>query len=118
MASQTRRSRGVAVLLAALVTTGCSSAGSTQDASEGTSGTPFTLYTHCGVENVRLDGRWWHARRPLYNDERSGPPAGWGDPHQEGTLTMESAERAVFEARGQRVVFAPAPDDEPVRVCR
>lgn len=35
--------------------------------------------------------------------------------HQ-GALTIESGHRAVFEARGQRVVFVRAPDNEPVRV--
>ncbi len=118
MTSKIHRSRSVAVIIAALVTTGCGGAASIRNAPEGTSSTPLTVYTHCGVENVRIDGRWWHARPPLYNQEGSGPPAGWGDPHQEGMLTMESADRAVFEALGQRVVFVPAPDDEPVRVCR
>lgn len=80
--------------------------------------TPFTVYTHCGVENVRINGRWWHAEPPLYNDDRSGPPDGWGDPFQEGTLTVESPRRAVFEALDRRVVFVPAPDNAPVRVCR
>ena len=118
MAGPTYRSRNVAVLLAALLTTGCGGAATTQLLAEESSSRPFSVYTHCGVENVRIDGRWWHARPPLYNEERSGPPAGWGDPHQEGTLTVESADRAIFEALGQRVVFVPAPDNEPVRVCR
>jgi hypothetical protein len=79
----------------------------------------FTVYTHCGVESARIHGRWWHAKPPLYGDtEGGGPPAGWGDPYQEGTLTVEANGRAVFEALGQRVVFVPAPDNEPVRVCR
>ena len=78
---------------------------------------PFTLPTHCGVENLRVDGRWWHAAPPLYNRAGSGPPAGWGDPVQKGRLTIESPDRAVFEALGQRVVFVPAPDNEPVRMC-
>lgn len=109
----------LAVLLAALLMTGCGSTVSTQTSPAGEpSGMPFSVYTHCGVESFRLDGRWWHARPPLYDRERSGPPAGWGDPHQEGTLTMVSADRAVFEALGQRIVFVPAPDNEPVRVCR
>ena len=30
---------------------------------------------------------------------------------------MESADRAVFEAPGRQVVFVPAPDNEPVRMC-
>lgn len=81
------------------------------------SATPFTVYTHCGVESARIDGRWWHAAPPLYNKSRISPPAGWGDPLQKGTLTVESADRAVFEALGQQVVFVPAPNNEPVRIC-
>ena len=79
----------------------------------------FTVYTHCGVESARIDGRWWHAQPPLYGDtDGGGPPAGWGNPYQEGTLTVETDDRAVFEALGQRVVFVPGPENEPVRVCR
>lgn len=119
MARSTHLARNVTPLVAALVLTGCGSTSPTQNASVAEpSSTPFSVYTHCGVENVRIDGQWWHAKPPLYNDERTGPPEGWSDPHQEGTLTMESTERAVFEALGQRVVFVPAPDNEPVRVCR
>jgi len=82
-------------------------------------GKTFTVYTHCGVESARVNGRWWHAKPPLYGDtEGGGPPPGWGNPFQEGTLTVEAADRAVFEALGQRVLFVPAPDNEPVRVCR
>jgi hypothetical protein len=119
MARSTRLARTVVVLVGALLTGGCGSTASTQEApDEAPSSTPFSVYTHCGVENVRIDGRWWHAKPPLYNNEQTGPPAGWGDPHQEGTLTVEFPDRAVFEALGQRVVFVPAPDNEPVRVCR
>lgn len=113
--------RYAAVLISAVLSTGCiSSTPTTAPAStDEPSATSFiSVYTHCGVENVRIDGRWWHASPPLYNQEGSGPPAEWGDPYQEGVLTMESADRAVFEARGQRVVFVPASDNEPVRVCR
>lgn len=119
MARSTHLARNVALLVTALMLTGCGSTAPTQEASEEEpSSTPFRVYTHCGVENVRIDGRWWHAKPPLYNHERTGPPAGWSDPYQEGTLTMESADRPVFEALGQQVVFMPAPDNEPVRVCR
>jgi len=30
---------------------------------------------------------------------------------------VESADRAVFDALGQQVVFVPAPNNEPVRIC-
>jgi hypothetical protein len=81
------------------------------------SGKQFKVYTHCGVENTRIQGVWWHAKPPLYNQRRDGPPAGWGDPYQAGTLTVVSDSRAVFEALGQQVAFVPAPNNEPVRIC-
>lgn len=118
-----RGPRNAAVLAAALFAAGCGDSASPQEGGDEPSSTPFSstsfmVYTHCGVENTRIDGRWWHAKPSLYDEKGGGPPAGWGDPYQEGTLTVESADRAVFEALGQQVVFVPAPDNEPVRVCR
>jgi hypothetical protein len=80
----------------------------------------FSFYTHCGVESAQIGGFWWHAEKPLYGDggEGVGPPAGWGDPYQQGLLTLESPERAVFIAMGREVVLRPAPTDKPLRVCR
>ncbi len=80
----------------------------------------FFLYTHCGVESARIGGRWWLAVNPLYGEGGEGvnPPAGWDNPHQEGTLLMQSPNRAVFQAKGTDVVFVPAPDDQPARICR
>jgi hypothetical protein len=107
------------VLITAALVTGCGSTASSEQAlPDEPSSTSFSVYTHCGVESARIDGRWWHASPPLYNEDQSGPPVGWGNPHQEGTLTVESNDRAVFEAVGERVIFVPAPDNEPVRVCR
>jgi hypothetical protein len=132
------RARGVAALFAAMLAAGCTSSGSLESAptetpssitssdnapsntpstSVSASGKPFDLYTHCGVENTRIRGVWWHANPALYNRWRTGPPPGWGDPYQVGTLTMLSDDRAVFEALGQQVVFVPAPDNQPVRIC-
>jgi len=80
----------------------------------------YSMLTHCGVENARINGRWWHAVPPLYGAGGEGvsPPAGWGDPFQQGTLTLQSASRAVFEARGERVILEPSPTGEPIRICR
>ncbi len=113
----TQRALHAAVVAAALLATGCGGSASPQQSGEEPSSRPFSVYTHCGVENTRIDGRWWHAKPPLYDEKGGGPPAGWGDPYQEGTLTVESADRAFFEALGQRVVFVPAPDNKPVRIC-
>jgi len=78
----------------------------------------FSVYTHCGVESARINGRWWHATPPLYGEGVSSAPAGWDDPYQDGQLTVESSERAVFEAEGTQVVFVPSTTNEPVRICR
>ena len=79
----------------------------------------FFLYTHCGVESLRVDGRWWHAVEPLYGDVSPGsPPDGWGDPFQEGELTLNSEQSITFEAEGTAVEFVPAPEDKPMRLCR
>lgn len=109
--------RSAPVLAVVVLATACGTESGSPAGSEQPSASPFNAYTHCGVENIRVDGRWWHAKPPLYNEKHTGPPAGWGDPYQQGTLTIESPDRAVFEALGQRVIFVPAPDNEPVRVC-
>ena len=121
------RALGIAALVVPLLTVGCGGSvtkGSpTEEATNPSStvhtpsGTPFTVHTHCGVESARIDGRWWHAKPPLYNESRNGPPTGWGDPQQQGLLTVESGDRAVFDTLGQQVVFVPAPDNEPGRPC-
>lgn len=78
----------------------------------------FSMYTHCGVESTRINGRVWNAVEPLYSSpEKLGPPAGWGNPEQDGKLTLESRDRAVFAALGQRVVLVPSESNEPLRPC-
>ncbi len=77
-------------------------------------------YTHCGVENALIDGRWWHVVDPLYGDggPGTGPPADWDDPSQPGRLTVDQ-DHAVFESEDAlRVVLTPARPDAPVRICR
>jgi hypothetical protein len=79
----------------------------------------FAMYSHCGVESTEFNGRVWNAVEPLYaTPERLGPPAGWGDPEQEGRLTLEAPDRAVFTALGARVVLVPSATGEPLRYCR
>ena len=79
----------------------------------------FTIYTHCGVENALIDGRWWHVEEPLYRGAPgSGPPQGWANPSQPGMLTFTSADRAVFRAGPLRVELTPSVTDAPVRICR
>ena len=78
----------------------------------------FSMYTHCGVESTNFNGRVWNAVQPLYSSpEKLGPPSGWDDPYQDGRLTLESRDRAVFAAVGERVVLTPSATGEPLRPC-
>jgi hypothetical protein len=79
----------------------------------------YFVYTHCGVESLKIDGRWWHAVEPLYGENGPGDsPDGWGDPYQEGELTLNSEDSITFEAKGNEVEFVPAPEDKPIGMCR
>ena len=80
----------------------------------------LSVLTHCGVESLNIHGRWWNAETALYGSggTGTGPPAGWSQPSQSGTLTLETSSRARFEAVGQVVVLAPSDTGEPIRTCR
>ncbi len=79
----------------------------------------YFVHTHCGVESLEVDGRMWHAVEPLYGDNGPGDsPEGWGDPYQEGELTLNSDDSITFEAQGKEVAFVPAPEDKPMRMCK
>jgi hypothetical protein len=66
---------------------------------------PYNLYTHCGIDEARINGRFYEAARPL-SDGNSNPPPGWGNPYQHGTMTLASPSEAVFtDSAGHRVVF-------------
>jgi len=69
----------------------------------------YDLYTHCGIDEARIDGRYYEAVHPL-NDGSGNPPAGWGNPYQAGTMTLVSSAEAVFTDRaGHRVAFMLRP---------
>jgi hypothetical protein len=79
----------------------------------------FFMYTHCGVESLRLDGRWWQAVEPVYGVDGPGsPPEGWGDPYEKGELTLHSDQHVTFETEDTQIAFVPAPDNRPRRTCR
>jgi hypothetical protein len=78
----------------------------------------FSMYTHCGVEDAHFNGRVWKVVDPLYSSpEKHSPPEGWSNPSQPGRLTLESPQRAVFEAPGKRVVLVPSETGQTSRPC-
>jgi len=70
---------------------------------------PYALLTHCGIDEARIGNRYFEAVHPL-NDGQGNPPAGWGNPSQQGTMTLLSQSRAVFrDAAGHHVLFRLRP---------
>ncbi|MDG4859862.1 hypothetical protein P8605_17170 [Streptomyces sp. T-3] len=70
---------------------------------------PFTLYTHCGIDEARVGKTYFEADEPL-SDGEGNPPAGWGNPGQRGTMTLKSATEAVFtDDAGHEVTFHARP---------
>ena len=53
------------------------------------------LYTHCGVFGIELGSIWFAADPPLV-EGAGNPPPGWGNPYQPGTVTLLTADEALF----------------------
>ena len=73
---------------------------------------PVDLYTHCGVFGIDIGGIWFAADPPLV-EGAGNPPPGWGNPYQPGTLTLLTADEAVFGDDAGHEVRLRA--DEPAR---
>jgi hypothetical protein len=77
----------------------------------------FDLYTHCGIYGTMIDGIWWRAKEPL-GDRHGGPPVGWTDPSQPGTMTFYGDDLAVFSTeQGLIARFTPTAFTEPQATC-
>lgn len=103
----------VGAVPAAVLVCACSSAsnpvshGSTSQA--GFAGRQYSLYTHCGVREARIGNTYYAADHPL-DDGRGNPPSGWGNPYQEGSITMPTPSTALFrDGLGHVVRFHTRP---------
>lgn len=68
----------------------------------------FRLYTHCGIDEARIGSSYYEAVHPMV--ESGNPPMGWGDPYQQGTMTLSPPNEAIFtDQTGHRVVFRLRP---------
>lgn len=105
------------VLIATVVTgalAACGTSPASQQASPARAGAttavatgarPYQLFTHCGIDEALIGNRYFEAVHPL-SDGQGNPPAGWGNPYQDGTMTLVSSTEAVFQdAKGHRVLF-------------
>ncbi|HEV2374859.1 MAG TPA: hypothetical protein VGS19_22205 [Streptosporangiaceae bacterium] len=75
----------------------------------GRSAQPYQLLTHCGIDEARIGSRYFEAVHPL-SDGQGNPPAGWGNPVQQGTITLLSRTEALFrDHAGHLVLFRLRP---------
>ncbi len=72
------------------------------------SGMPIMLYTHCGIEELRVDDTFFIAETPL-DDGQGNPPPGWGNPYQAGTVTVSGSQAVFRDDNGHIVTFRARP---------
>jgi|SRR5579884_2112697 len=108
----------VAFVAAAVAIGGCGShaTSSTRNRTNARAGHPYKLYTHCGIEWAKIDDTFWRATPPL-SDGRGNPPAGWGNPFQEGTLVFVNPGTAKFESPAGTVTFKRTSRRRPPTIC-
>jgi hypothetical protein len=57
---------------------------------------PVSVYTHCGLRHVEFDGSNWAILGDL--GDGSNPPAGFGNPFDNGTVTLITHDRARYRS--------------------
>ena len=78
---------------------------------------PYELYVHCGIRDVRFDGRLWMAD-PMLSDGSGNPPPDWTADDSRGTMQLVNDDLAVFTADSGRIIeFKPWPLDVEWRPC-
>lgn len=61
----------------------------------------FQLYTHCGLDAptaIDFDGSFWDLVPGPATDGGGNPPAGYGSPYDQGTITLISPTRAQYRS--------------------
>lgn len=56
---------------------------------------PFDLYTHCGINELTVNGKYFQRVGGPLSDGSGNPPSGWGNPYQHGTLSV-SGDIVIF----------------------
>jgi hypothetical protein len=67
----------------------------------------YSLLTHCGIRQTRIDGTAWRASPPL-DDGNGNPPEGWRNPAAVGRLKIVSKNKAIFTVKDLSATFVRA----------
>ncbi|SDB93769.1 hypothetical protein SAMN05216410_1053 [Sanguibacter gelidistatuariae] len=103
-APRRRITAATAALLAALALTSLTSCASDAP-TETPSGIPFNLFTHCGITELTFDGSRYARVGGTLGDGFGNPPAGWGNPSQDGWLLLGEDSVTFQDAEGHTEVF-------------
>ena len=76
----------------------------------------YVLFVHCGVRWARLDGVWW--KTDLFADSDKNPPDGWGNPYDEGTMTILDERTADYVGGAEMTVRFQRTDLVDAPPCR
>lgn len=90
--------------------------GSSGPVGSGISRTTYRLYTHCGIHRIDNQGRTYLAD-PALDDGNANPPPGWGNPVDEGTLTLTPGFADFTDARGNHAHFHEVIGASPAPRC-
>ncbi len=110
--------RRLALVSVVLLIAGCGAQAnpSSPTATRARLGRPYWLYTHCGIQWAEIAGTFWRATRAL-SDGNGNPPAGWGNPYQQGRLVIVGQRMARFDASPGRVTFERTSRRKPPLIC-
>jgi len=102
----TTGSAAVPALLALLALGACTSP---SDTAPTPSGTAISLSTHCGIDDLEVDGRWYERVGGRLDDGQGNPPAGWADPTQSGVVVIAGDTLVFSDDAGHRESFRARP---------
>ena len=69
----------------------------------------YRLYTHCGILYATINGTTFYAD-PALGDASGNPPPGWGNPFDDGDMTLTTATTADFsDHAGNHAHFTSSP---------
>lgn len=79
---------------------------------------PFSLYTHCGINELTVGGRWYERVGGALDDGQGNPPQGWDNPYQPGTLVITGSTAVFRDSVGHREMFQLRPGaTRPKMIC-
>jgi len=72
------------------------------------SGSPYSLYTHCGIHEALVQGTYFVADEAL-DDGHGNPPKGWMNPYQPAAITVTGPKAIFRDDAGHPATFHARP---------